>query len=95
LKCRQLIELPEADEVSEFLAGLARDFDINSKLSTFVADTAVNIELMQQFFGQMLGAAESNSPSLPEPQFEPKAKKVAAWCLPELTILGTSSSELP
>lgn len=84
LKCRQLIELPQAHEIKEFLSSLPSEFDINS-LSTFVADTVVNIELMQQFFGHLLGAADVKGAGESETELPEKNK--SAWTLPELTII--------
>lgn len=84
LKSRQILELPEAHEVNEFLFKLPKDFDINNRLMTFVTDTAVNVEVLQQFFGRLLGTVEPA-----ESRFvEVAAAKHDDNSLPELTIEG-------
>jgi hypothetical protein len=52
-----------------------------------VTDTAVNMELMQQFFGQLLGAVEAPEPAAFESKPQPSTRP--ATYLPEMTILGT------
>lgn len=81
LKTRQSIELPEAIEVSEFLFSLPRDFDIDQKLVTLVTDTMVNLEVLKQFLGPLLGV-----PCAPGP--EPKQADPRKDLLGDFTILG-------
>ena len=82
LKVRQSIELPEPIEVSEFLFRLPRNFDIEQKLVTLVTDTMVNLEVLKQFLGPLLGSAPAAVAAEPKPADQRKD------LLGDFTILG-------
>jgi hypothetical protein len=71
LKSRQLLELPEADEVTKFLSQLRRDFDAE-QLVTVVSESTVDRELLNTFLGTVTGQEQSQiSISLAPPMSAP------------------------
>jgi len=60
LKSRQLLELPEAEEVTQFLAQLRRDFDAE-QLITVVSESTVDRELINTFLGTVTGSTAEQS----------------------------------
>jgi hypothetical protein len=86
LKERQPLELPEAAEVSEFLSGLSKDFDIDSCLITVINEAAVSAEILMLLFGHLIAGCASNGVSLKENNAENLHMQ-----LPVLTILGSEA----
>ncbi len=78
LKARQSLELPEAEEVQVFLAGIPRDFDIDQRLVTIVNDTMINMEVLKQFLGPIIGSLNAQDQSADQQK----------ELLGEFTILG-------
>jgi hypothetical protein len=79
LKSRQLIELPEAEEVFEFISHLRRDFDLD-RLVTIVSESTVDRELLTDFLGTVTGAAAGQPAAVTNPE------PVRTRALPELVI---------
>jgi hypothetical protein len=80
LKSRQILELPEGQEVAMFMARLPRDFEA-SKLITVLSDSTVDRELLDSYLGTISGAPVTEATRVAEPariEFEHK--------LPELSI---------
>lgn len=82
LKTRQDIELPDPREVKEFLTRLRRDFDVE-RLVTFVSESTVDLELLNNFLGTVTGAGESELAPKRKPAISTKAN---TYALPQLNI---------
>lgn len=77
LRVRQILELPEAEEVSKYLATLSKNYNVE-KLVTIVKENNVDVELLRDFLGKVcddkaapegvsaLAAANSVLPAKPE-----------------------------
>lgn len=86
LQARQIIELPESAELTQFLSKQRRDFNPD-KIITVVTANTVDRELLQAFLGTVSG-------DIAEPSKDPKgtvrvaASASPAEALPDLTIEG-------
>lgn len=52
LRVRQILELPEAEEVSNYLATLSKNYNVE-KLVTIVKENNVDVELLRDFLGKV------------------------------------------
>ncbi len=60
LKSRQQLELPDAEEVTQFMTRLRRDFDVN-QLITVISETSVDRELLNNFLGTVTGDTQTQT----------------------------------
>lgn len=63
LRSRQVLELPEPEEINDFMARLRKDFKID-QLVTVVAESTIDRELVNNFLGSVSGAAPNTQISL-------------------------------
>ncbi len=88
LKSRQVLELPEAEEITTFLNTLQRDFNIDN-LVTVVSETTIDRELLDSYLGTVSGGTEAEQSSTNSSTQKPaKAHKPEKMRLPELIIGG-------
>ncbi len=88
LKARQQLELPEAEEVSNFMALLRKDFEIE-KLITIVSENIIDRELLNNFLGTVSG--EVPTINALQTNFQLPKKQT----LPELIIDHGDSDKIP
>ncbi len=91
LQARQILELPEAEELIQFTAKQRRDFD-PEKLVTVVTQNVVDRELLQAFLGTVSGQADSEASNV-KGTVRATAVVPASQQLPELTIEGMEIDE--
>ena len=89
LKTRQLLELPEPEEVTQFLTNLRKDFQIE-QLITVVSETTIDRELLNSFLGTVTGGAPATASSAIAARTEE-----APIALPELSIELGNPEDLP
>ncbi len=89
LRARQQIELPEAEEVQDFLTHLRRDFNVD-QLLTLVSENHIDRELLDNFLGTVSGASQ------PAPAKNgAAAQEEIPLPLPELSIDLDNPEDLP
>lgn len=91
LQARQILELPEADELIQFTAKQRRDFD-PERLVTVVTQNVVDRELLQAFLGTVSGQADSEASKV-KGTVRASAVVPTSQQLPELTIEGMEIDE--
>lgn len=91
LQARQILELPEAEELLQFTAKQRRDFD-PERLVTVVTQSVVDRELLQAFLGTVSGEANSDATGV-KGTVRATAALPAKQQLPELTIEGMDADE--
>ena len=89
LKARQIIELPEPSEVSQFSMNLRKDFNVEN-LITVVSETVIDRELLQNFLGTISGdtAVKTPAASVRTRPTTTKAPAIKQSALPTLVIDG-------
>lgn len=91
LQARQILELPEAEELVQFTAKQRRDFD-PEKLVTVVTQNVVDRELLQAFLGTVSGEVSTDTKSA-QGTVRASTALPASQQLPELTIEGMEADE--
>lgn len=91
LQARQILELPEAEELVQFTAKQRRDFD-PEKLVTVVTQNVVDRELLQAFLGTVSGEVSTDTKSV-QGTVRGSTALPGSQQLPELTIEGMEADE--